>query len=169
MATFYEEAAATALESISEFGRELTLRRIYKTANAVEGSNDPVASEDQKIKCLVLPISQTANQAIASSDNRLLKDALITGKLRFLLIAAASAVMEPAPNDVSFFDGGWWQVLGCTPLSPAGTPILYKVAVMQSSVTEEDAEIVDLLALEEAAAAFSVLVNTDLGEAFPGA
>lgn len=127
--SFYDSMADTALAKIQQFGREVQISR------PTQSSSDPVtgtvvngAPVTGTLKVLVLPASKGTIEAF---DNRLQGGTLIDEKLRFILAAAKGAPFEPASLDELTFDGQTWQVLGCTPLSPAGTPLLYRIGAMR--------------------------------------
>lgn len=135
MATFSERAATAALKLIKAKGQQLTLTKrgadaVYDPAVgefAIEGS--PVAGT---INAVVLPYTSGQIREMVGgggADNTYVQD-LVSGRIRKLLVAAESAPFEPeAGHEVVGFEGAAWEVLGSVPLSPAGTPILYTLAV----------------------------------------
>ena len=127
--SFYANMADVALAKITQFGRDLTLTRYGTTSsNPAAGTVVRAVEASGILKALVLPASKCTVEAF---DNRLADGSLIDEKLRYILAAAKGAPFEPKSLDVLTFDGATWQVLGCTPLSPAGTPLLYKMGVMR--------------------------------------
>lgn len=129
MSDFYTGLQSTALNLITEFGIPLTLRR------KVPGTYDPVLDTDgaateitQEIRCVVLPASKGTIEAF---DNRLVGDTLIETKLRALKIAAKGLTFVPAAGDTLEHEGSTWTLLGCTPSSPAGIPLVYNAAMQK--------------------------------------
>ena len=130
MSDFYGNMAEVALQKIEQFGRDITIRR--KTADTVDpvtGTVIPGAEMVGTIKAVILSASKGTIEAF---DNRLVNGSLIDEKLRYVLAAAKGAPFEPKSVDMLDFDGATWTVLGCTPLNPAGTPLLYPMGVMRT-------------------------------------
>ena len=124
--SFYTQLAANALALIQSKGRQLTIRKYTgRTFNAVTGTYSGGATVTGTIDCVVLSYSKNN---IGSFDERLFQD-LATTSLRFLLIAASSASFVLEPTHEVDLDGVTYTVLGNTPLNPAGTPLIYRVAI----------------------------------------
>lgn len=122
----YAASAATALRLIKQFGQVLPITRITNTVDDATG--DVVATTTEgTLDAVVLPAKSTALNAVDGRLDDALCEALTKGKLRFILAAASSATFRPSPNDIITFEEGSFNVLGCTPLNPAGTPIVYKI------------------------------------------
>ncbi|MFA5595938.1 MAG: hypothetical protein WDA26_00045 [Pusillimonas sp.] len=77
---------------------------------------------------VVLPASQGTVEAF---DVRFERGTLIESTLRALLIAAHGMEHMPQPGDkVTFPDGSFGTMLGCTPLNPDGAnPVIYQGTV----------------------------------------
>lgn len=125
---FYAQAATTVLSLITRFGATAAIRRPSKTYNEVTGEITELNTTAGSLKALVLPIASTPKGIFTEADNKLI-ETLVAGKARFMLAAAKGASFEPVANDVVEYGGEKFVVLGCTPLSPAGTPLLYKIAL----------------------------------------
>lgn len=125
---FYNRMAATALRLIESKGRDdLVMKR--KTAASYDADNDvevPGVELSQPLKCIVLPASKGAIEAF---DNRVENGTLIEANLRQLKIAAKDMTFEPKSGDTVEFEGSKWTALGCTPINPAGVPLVYTVTV----------------------------------------
>lgn len=129
----YDKSAATALRLLTKFGREITLKRITPGEGPAYNPG-PSITVTYKAIAAVLPASQGTIEAF---DNRLEGGTLIDEKLRFVLMAPQIVrVSEEGPDtiaplslDVLNFDGYDWTVIGSTPLSPAGVPVLYRMGV----------------------------------------
>ena len=123
---FYDEMADMALEMLAEFGRTIQLSR------TVDGEYDPDTGtsggtvETQDATVVILPAS---NGTVQSFDIRFDNGTLIEQNLRALTIAAKDLAWVPVAGDKATFDGSDWTFIGCTPVNPAGTPIVFKAAV----------------------------------------
>jgi len=128
MSAFYDEMAATASSLLGEYGQPATFTRTPKIVDGVSGTvtdGDPTTSTANAV---VLPASKGTVEAF---DNRLEELSLAGKQLRYLKVAALGMDFEPASLDTCVFDGATWQVLGCTPLNPAGTALLYGMGVVK--------------------------------------
>lgn len=128
-AEFYNRMAQTALALIESKGRsDLVLRR--ETASSydpIEDTEVPGAMMEQPITCVVLPVSKGVVEAF---DNRFEAGTLIEANMRLLKIAAADLAWEPRGGDVvPDLEGALWTVLGSTPMSPAGIPLVFNATV----------------------------------------
>jgi len=136
MATFnYAKSQATAQRLLAKFGRPITIRR---EVNEADPTKPWEPGETYTISYMataaVLPASQGTIEAF---DNRLEGGTLIDERLRYVLMSPVMTrtseqgpdSIEPQSLDVLTFDGHDWVVLGCTPLNPAGTPVLYPMGV----------------------------------------
>lgn len=125
--SFYDNMAGVALAKITQFGRDITItRRVVTASDPAAGTVSQSIESIGTLKVLILPASKGTVEAF---DNRLEGGTLIDERLRFIIAAAKGASFEPKSLDEVQFDGGKWLVLGCTPLSPAGVPLLYKMGV----------------------------------------
>ena len=122
MSLDYAALASTALASIKEAGFKLPIKRVSGTFDPVEGEVTASSLLSGELDAVTLPASAGTVQAF---DNRPLDD-LIRGKLRFFIAAASSAPFVPQANDIITFEGETWTIMGCTPLAPAGTPLIYR-------------------------------------------
>jgi len=159
MATFYEDAAQTALALLTEFGASYSIRRLGNDYDPTTGDASAIAKVEGTIKALVLPVASTAKSVFTEADNRQ-TEALRTGKARFILAAAKGAPFEPEPNDLIELEGNRYTVLGCSPLSPAGVPLLYKIAAEASPAAASNATTLDLSGMENAVQALQDFVNS---------
>jgi hypothetical protein len=134
MATFnYAKSAATAQRLLAKFGRSIVLKRNVAGTGPAHDPGAPT-SIAYAVSAAVLPASKGTIEAF---DNRLESGALVDEKLRYVLMStkmlrtseAGPDAIEPKSGDVLTFDGHDWTVLGCTPLNPAGTPVIYRMGV----------------------------------------
>lgn len=123
---FYDEMADMALEMLAEFGQTIQLCR------TVGGDYDPDtgtsggSTETQDATVVILPAS---NGTVQAFDIRYENGTLIEQNLRALTIAAKDLAWVPISGDKATFDGSDWTFIGCTPVNPAGTSVVYKAAV----------------------------------------
>lgn len=123
-----EAAAKSALAAILANGRLLPLTRRTSTLDEVTGEETAVVTQSGTLAGVVLP---RYKGIIFAQMDEALKKAIITGRAKSVLCAAANAAFPPQPLDVLTFDGADWSVVGVTSLSPTGTPIIYTVGVIQ--------------------------------------
>jgi len=129
MSAFYDEMAALAAEMIGEYGQVLTMKRVTADSyDPITGSTVVGSTETQSITAVVLPASKGTVEAF---DNKLVGGTLIESNIRALKIAAAGLLWPPGPGCVIEYDGQDWQMLGATPASPAGTPLVYAASIMR--------------------------------------
>lgn len=124
------KAAAAALATIAKNGRTLTLERRTVAFQDVTGQESVVTSQSGTIAAIVLP---RYKGTIFNNMDESLRIAIITGRAKTVLAAAAGATFPPKPLDRLTFDGSAWEVVGVTELAPVGVPILYTLGVVESS------------------------------------
>lgn len=127
---FYTQSAATALSLIKRFGQVLPIKRVTNTPDPVTGDATAV-NVTGNLTAVVLPAKASSLNAVAGELDNAIVEALTKGKVRFILAAAANATFAPDADDVLTFEGASWRVLGSTPLSPAGIPLVYKIGAMR--------------------------------------
>lgn len=124
----YAQSADTALRLITKFGTTLNMKRFTAVNNAPETLEPSTLTETAgTIKGVVLPGKSTTLGILNGEADNKLKEAFIKGKLRFILAAAKGATFAPDADDEITLPEGVFQIIGCTPLNPAGTPIVYKI------------------------------------------
>lgn len=129
----YLEAQRDAQELLEEFGREIIITRNLPGTGPPHNPGAPIPASWRAFAA-VLPASKGTIEAF---DNRLEGGTLIDEKLRYVLMspklirtsATGPDTIEPQSLDVLTFDGHDWTVLGCTPLNPAGVPVLFPMGV----------------------------------------
>lgn len=119
----YKKAEKTAAELIVKFGQTTQLYRYDTAYDPVTGSASGETALSTDINIVSLPASKGTVQAF---DNKI-KEASIAGKLRFFYIAAKDILFTPQPGDYILFEGSLWDVMGSTPLNPAGTALVFNV------------------------------------------
>lgn len=127
MSAFYDRMAATALRLIGNYGQQIQFSR------TVDGEYDPEvggstggSTETEQATVVILPAS---NALVQSFDIKFESGTLVESNLRALVIAAKGLNWMPSPGDKASFDGADWTFIGCTPINPAGTPLVYKASV----------------------------------------
>lgn len=159
MSLDYDEIAAQALDQIREVGQTRTLFRYGKNYDPVKGSTDSSASLSGPIDFVKLPLGGIRFQEAT------LVEALTQGRLTKLLIAALSCPFVPDINDVITLDDGYyWHFRKLTPLSPAGTALIYTVIAERGNLAPVDQVAIDITGLELSVAAYEELIETDLSE-----
>lgn len=117
---FYTRTQDTAFKLLSSKGKTVTVtQKSAGVFDPVAGSyTTPQTETTSTPKAVLLPLRRI-------EDNRYVAE-LVQGKLREFLIEAKSMSFEIKAGD-SITDGAdTLEVLGCTPLNPAGTTIVYK-------------------------------------------
>jgi hypothetical protein len=102
------------------------LNRYTEIIDEVTGEVTSSLAATATVNGIVLPASQGTTQAF---DNRLGQANLADKTLRFVKLSPIGG-FEPLPHDELVFDGRPWEVLGCTPVNPAGTPVIYGVGAV---------------------------------------
>lgn len=123
---FYDEMADMALEMLTEFGRVIQLSRVVGGDYDPDTGTSGGSTETQDATVVILPAS---NGTVQAFDIRYENGTLIEQNLRALTIAAKDLAWVPIAGDKATFDGSDWTFIGCTPVNPAGTPVVYKAAV----------------------------------------
>jgi hypothetical protein len=126
----YEPIIESALGAIREAGTRIPVRRVVRTVNPVTEVTTETVTHSGELDVVVLPAKKAnALAGFATGFDNAYVEKLRAGKVRSLLGAALSAPFEPQAGDVCDFEGRAWSLLGCTPLSPSGKAIIYKMEV----------------------------------------
>lgn len=129
----YAGSQATAQRLLARFGRDITISRRIPGSGPPQNPG-PATLITYRATAVILPASKGTVEAF---DNRLESGTLIDEKLRYVLMspkltrvtAEGSETIIPQSLDLLTFDGHDWTVLGCTPLNPAGVPVLFPMGV----------------------------------------
>lgn len=117
----YVQIQDTALRLIQDAGQVLQFSR------KISNNHDPItgSSEDTFLQgdftVAIFPISKDSDIA--------LEEGLRSEQVRSLLVAAKEAPFELQGLDICVFENKQWVVIGCTPLNPAGIPLVYRTVV----------------------------------------
>jgi hypothetical protein len=133
MTGFYEEMAQTAKELLAEFGFDGDTAQGLPHRRTVNGKFDKVAggytsfqTEEQTLTAIQVPMNQTlADQLDIKHDGQTLK----VTEVVMLKVAAHGLKFAPEPGQIVELDGKEMPIVSCTPVNPAGTPILYTIAL----------------------------------------
>jgi hypothetical protein len=129
MAYDYSRLQGTAYRLVSRFGTLVTVARSNSTTNPVTGAVTVLPPTTGEFYAVNPPASKGTIEAF---DNRLIGMAAEIGKsVRFFILEPKSSTMEPQANDTLTIDSETFNILGCTPVAPAGraSTIVYKVGV----------------------------------------
>lgn len=115
----------TAGPLIAQFGQDATYR-VYasESYNNVTGTVTPGTPTDLPIKLLDLPI-----------DDRDFTEDIVAKSNAKLLVAAkefAAAGREPAVGETVILNGGNYRILAFKTVAPAGTAVIYTMAVQNA-------------------------------------
>lgn len=124
---FYNEMAQTALELLTDMGRDdlVLSRKIGGGYDPATDTEVPGSTITSPMKCVVLPVEPSASDSVEEGT-------LIASSMRLLKVAAEGMVFVPASADTVAFEGVQWLVLSATPINPAGIPLVYNVMVKRS-------------------------------------
>lgn len=126
MADNYEELQQDALELLEEFGCKIPFSRTIDGEYDPETGGSSGTTQTETATVVVLPAS---NGTVQAFDIKFDNGTLVESNLRALVIAAKGLDWMPSPGDKATFDGADWTFIGCTPINPAGTPLVYKASV----------------------------------------
>lgn len=121
---FYERMAATTLRLIAAKGRDdLVLSRSTGTSyDPITDTEVAGAGQTQPLQCIVLPVDGTQADGLEAGT-------VIASNMREVKVAASGLTFVPLAGDSIQFESSRWVVMGVQPISPAGIPLLYTLAV----------------------------------------
>jgi len=115
--SFYEGLAATASKQLLDKGRPLILRRLGVP------TNDPISGSVTQLP----PVDFTVNGVLVGyKDHLVATDLVQRGDRRAILEAG---VVTPSKDDQLIVEGRAWTIIDVDTVSPAGTPVLFKLQV----------------------------------------
>lgn len=115
--TFYSGLAATATKLLTEKGQPMIIRRTgVTTRDPAAGSVTESPPVDYDVKGILVGYKDyfAASELIQRGDRRALIEA---------------GVVTPTKEDQLLADGRAWTIIDVETVSPAGTPILFKLQV----------------------------------------
>jgi hypothetical protein len=116
------QAVSTTL--LAQFGSDYSFTRSVYAYNPATGETTST-SQNWVTKAVILAASKGTVEAF---DDRFMSGTLIETNLRAMIIAYNSS-FNPLPGDTVIAEGAQWNIVGVTPLSPAGTEILFKASI----------------------------------------
>lgn len=129
MASFdYIKAQQSALTLIQKFGQKVTLAKVFSNYDPVSGVTTPTLITPSDAWVVSLP----ASSAKLDFDDQFAEDLRI-GKTRLFYMAARGLVFKPESGVYMTYQGATWEIIGATPLNPAGTPLIYTVGARISN------------------------------------
>lgn len=125
----YTPDAQAALQLIAEAGASFPVKRTGGTFNPATGEATGTTGElVGTVTAVLLPRWKGGTY---EGMDAALKDAIVSGRAKTMLAAAADAIFPPEPGDLVTIGALVWRVVGVTVLNPDGnTPILYTMGVM---------------------------------------
>ena len=129
---FYERLAALASRLLGGSGYGQVVRFSRYAPSVVSsggGVSKGAATLISSANVVQLPIALGAKEF--GQDKRVMDDVLASKEVRFLCVAAASMTFEPAPFDEVALAASTWRVTGVTAVNPAGTALVYQVAMVR--------------------------------------
>jgi hypothetical protein len=125
--SFYENLADNvALKLVTQFGQAVTIRTKV-TEDYDLGSGDVTTVETVETGVGVL-LPGSNPQVVVDQDPARVNDTAVW------VLAASGLTVAPVPGSVIDGDGASWAVIGMTPSSPAGVPIVYKALAKKTRV-----------------------------------
>jgi hypothetical protein len=123
----YAQLAKNADKQLAKFGQEITVARYASSRNTATGIvTKGTATLSGIANAIEVPVTVDVLDTFAAT---LEPGALVSKILRTFKVSALLG-FQPAPLDeVTLPDNTVWPVVGCTPINPAGTPILYTIGV----------------------------------------
>lgn len=116
----YSALQATASRLIAAKGQPMTLHRRASQAYDPATGSVSVSESQHTINGVVVPISR-------ADDNAFDPQTVVQGRARIIIADATD--IEPQDGDTVTFDGFTWNVIGSTPVNPAGTAIINRIRV----------------------------------------
>jgi len=130
MADFSARMAATAKRLITGKGQSITITRTTPgTYDPATGGLSAGLTTSQTVYAGISPASGGTVQAF---DIKYEQETLIMTNLRSVIISAEGITFAPAPGDVvTNLESASWTIIGVTPQSAQGSPIIYSFTVMK--------------------------------------
>jgi hypothetical protein len=127
--SLYPRMAETARRLIAQYGQAVTINRYAPSVNGSTGVvTKGTATSTATAYAVSIPVSKAPSEAFG---NKRESGSLAKKEIRFLQIEAVGCTFEPRPDDEVTMSSATWLVLGCTPVNPAGTPLVYGVGLVK--------------------------------------
>ena len=125
--SFYENLADNvALKLIKQFGQAVTIRTKVTEEYELKTGDVTIVETSETGVGVLLPGSNP--QSVVDQDPARVNDTAVW------VLAASGLTVAPAPGSVIDGGGASWAVIGLTPSSPAGVPIVYRVLAKKTGV-----------------------------------
>jgi|PlaIllAssembly_1097288.scaffolds.fasta_scaffold07940_4 hypothetical protein len=123
----YAALAQTVNAKLAAYGQQITVKRYTPSRNSSTGAvTKGAATLTASCAAIEVPVTQGLVQ---SFETRLDEAALTTKVMRAFKVSTLLG-FKPLPLDeVTLNDGSVWPVVGCTPVNPAGIPLVYTIGV----------------------------------------
>jgi len=128
MAVFsYRKAQNTALGLLNKFGRDVQL--IQTTAGTRDNATGSVTGQQNQVS--------TVRAAILSNskflDEMYKESGVVRGSMRYVIMEGKNAPADVVPGNKLNFENETWEIVpGVTPISPAGTVVIYKMGIIKA-------------------------------------
>jgi hypothetical protein len=134
MTTFdYAKMATLAETLLTKFGQSLTLTSISKDWDYDPHTGDADTSETTStVVGVILPTSSAKVRSlggVGDFDESTVDQDLVDSKRRFGIVKAKDATKPNIADLITTADGSQWRVTGVTPVSPAGTDLIYRLGL----------------------------------------
>ena len=127
----YALAQEDALELITEFGQTIDVTHVEKAAyDPVLGTSSSQVVTTSSCEVVTIPVS--SNMLPAFDDS--FREAHTQGKARFFYMAQLGLTFEPINGDLITFEGKVWEMVGITPLNPAGLNVMFSFGAKPSNL-----------------------------------
>ena len=129
--SIYDDFADDALDLLQGFdAASISISRSFgETHDAVTGLDSGGQIQKGRLTCVVLSAnSAKTNGFDFDSDFEVLDKT----RQRYVVASAKDADFQPEKGDqFGPFDGELWTVVGVNPISPTGTPVVYKFGIQR--------------------------------------
>jgi hypothetical protein len=124
---FFKSMSDLAVSLCAKFGQTATFRRYTPTTNVITGT---VVPGTPATFTAIIPNLPVNNGSKESFDNQLEALTLAKKKVKYTVLPAIQTTFEPRAFDEVVIGTEVYQVLGCTDVNPAGTPIVYGIGLV---------------------------------------
>jgi len=131
MTDFYNDMADASLDLLQELGQDVTISRVGADAIFDPATGEFTSSgtdQSQVVQGAKVPVGKGS---LNQSDEQFMQD-FVRGKVHMLIIAAKGVSFKPRSGDKATISGEQYEIIGNTPISPAGTDVIYKVPIRQT-------------------------------------
>jgi hypothetical protein len=113
-------------------GDTATITRTTTAINLVTGGSTTVSSVVCPINAVCFPPDVAGDLSPTVFNNQLETLTMADKQLRYVIVTASEISFEPKSLDVVTYPGGdKWEVLGCSPVGPAGAAITYGIGLVK--------------------------------------